>query len=82
MKKVLVIDDCEEFREVVFDLLEDAGYEVQLAGGAAGAIELCEKEKFDIVLCDLVLPTECEFEDDHDSFISNKKDWMKYTKPN
>jgi len=56
MKRVLVIDDCADFREVVSDLLDDAGYKVNVAESAEQALKQCEAETFDIVLCDLVMP--------------------------
>jgi CheY-like chemotaxis protein len=73
MKKVLVIDDCEDFRAMVQDLLKDAGYEVELAEGAEDALMCCERNSFDLIICDLVLPmTEEEsdvFEDENDSVM-------------
>jgi CheY-like chemotaxis protein len=58
MKSILVVDDCEEFRETVGDILSEAGYEVTLAGGADEARELVKERDFQVVICDLVLPVE------------------------
>jgi CheY-like chemotaxis protein len=60
MARVLVVDDCEEFREVISDFLAEAGYEVTPASDAEAAMDLCDKTRFDLVLCDLVLPCEAQ----------------------
>ena len=56
MKKILIIDDSADFREMVKDMLEDADYEVSEASSAEKALSLCEREKFSLIICDLVLP--------------------------
>jgi CheY-like chemotaxis protein len=56
MTRVLVIDDCEELREVVRELLQDAGYLVELAEDSRTALSQMQNNRFDVVLCDLVLP--------------------------
>ena len=65
MTRVLVIDDCEDFREMVYEILKDAGYAVEVADGPETALAQCENNKFDLFLCDLVMPDqEDEFVDD------------------
>ncbi|MDC0359004.1 response regulator [Oligoflexia bacterium] len=68
MESVLVIDDCEDFREVVSDLLEDAGYNVCVASGPDEAREFIKDNKFDLIICDLVMPVDPDegFEDEED----------------
>jgi len=56
MTRILLVDDCEEIREAVVDLLEESGYEVEAAAGPESAWRLCERESFDLILCDLVMP--------------------------
>ena len=56
MTRVLVIDDCEEFCEVVSELLDDAGYQVTVVSDSDQALALCEGQEFEVVLCDLVMP--------------------------
>lgn len=58
MTRVLVIDDCEDFRESVFDILEDAGFEVAIADGPESAANTMQEQTFDVVLCDLVMPVD------------------------
>lgn len=60
MKKVLVIDDCGEFREVVSDLLDDAGYQVVAVSTPEEAEKQCKETHFDTILCDLVMPLDPE----------------------
>jgi CheY-like chemotaxis protein len=56
MGRLLVIDDSDDFRETVSDLLRDAGYEVLTVGSPEeGRLELAAGG-FDLVLCDLVMP--------------------------
>lgn len=56
MGRLLVIDDQGEFREVISDLLRDAGYNVLSVGTPEeGRLELAAGG-FDLVLCDLVMP--------------------------
>ena len=56
MAKILVIDDCKEFRDAVGDVLSEEGYEVAYAESAEEGMALCEAQHFDLVLCDLALP--------------------------
>jgi len=58
MERVLVIDDCEEFLSTIEAILQDAGFGVKVALSPVEARKALSKEKFDIVLCDLVLPME------------------------
>jgi CheY-like chemotaxis protein len=56
MEKVLVIEDCEELREVVGDILEDAGFDVVMATSPECVDEACAQNRFTAIICDLVLP--------------------------
>jgi len=69
MTNILVVDDCEEFREVVSDLLRDSGYTVFLAACPDEGYKHCEAGKMDVILCDLVMPIDLEshFEQDEGS---------------
>jgi two-component system OmpR family response regulator len=58
MTTVLVVDDCGDFRDVVGDILVDAGYKVLLADGPDQAHVLLGHTKPNIVICDLVMPLE------------------------
>lgn len=56
MSRLLIIDDNEDFRETISDLLREAGHEVHSVGSPdEGRAELVQGG-FDLVLCDLVMP--------------------------
>ena len=54
--QVLVVDDSLTSRIVERNLLEPAGYEVDLAENAAEALEKVEKKDYDIFLVDIEMP--------------------------
>ena len=56
MKKILVVEDVEFNRDLVVQLLEE-DYEVVTATNGAQGIELAERERPDLILMDLSLPT-------------------------
>ncbi len=55
-RKVLVIDDEQEMRLFLRNLLEDAGYEVQTVETGEAALKLAEETSFDVILLDIILP--------------------------
>jgi CheY-like chemotaxis protein len=55
-KRVLVIDDDAQDRELVATILEAAGYVVRCAEGATSGLALAEVEPPDVVILDLQLP--------------------------
>jgi DNA-binding response OmpR family regulator len=54
--KILVVDDSEDFRILCKYELEDAGYEVIMAGTGARAMESFRKDNPDLVVLDIKLP--------------------------
>jgi two-component system cell cycle response regulator len=54
--RVLAVDDQRYFRELIEGLLTDEGYEVITASSGEEALHVLEREDFDIVLTDLVMP--------------------------
>jgi FixJ family two-component response regulator/GGDEF domain-containing protein len=54
--RILAVDDQRYFRVYLEDLLEQQGYEVRTAGGGEEALHLLERETFDLVVTDLVMP--------------------------
>jgi len=54
--KVLVVDDDARVREVLRDVVIDQGYQVVDIENGERAIEEMEKQHFDLVFLDLVLP--------------------------
>ncbi|MDO9151067.1 MAG: sigma-54 dependent transcriptional regulator [Methylotenera sp.] len=55
-KHILVIDDEIGIRELLRDILQDEGYQVQLAENAATAREMRMHERPDVVLLDIWMP--------------------------
>ena len=54
--KILVVDDDNNLRETLVDLLEIEGYKVYQAGNGAECLELCAHEFFNVILMDYNLP--------------------------
>jgi len=52
-KRVLIVDDDEDFALILTDVLESRDYTVKSAGNAAKAIELCRGFKPDVALLDI-----------------------------
>lgn len=55
-KTVLIIDDDDDIRATVADILEQKGYRVIGAGDGRMGLEAVEKEKPDLILLDVELP--------------------------
>ncbi len=53
--RILAVDDERYFRTFLEDLLSAEGYAVATAGSAEEALHLLERERFDVVLTDLVM---------------------------
>jgi CRP-like cAMP-binding protein/ActR/RegA family two-component response regulator len=55
-KKVLIIEDNDDIRENVIEILELAGYTVTSASNGKEGVELAFKDVPDIILCDIMMP--------------------------
>jgi CheY-like chemotaxis protein len=60
-KKILVIDDSETNLVLLKAVLEDAGYEVLMAGSSKDAFHYYNNDKPDLILLDLLMPEEDGF---------------------
>jgi CheY-like chemotaxis protein len=54
-KKILVVDDEDFQRELMQKLLSRLGYEVAVAESAEDAFSLLEREKFPVIITDLIM---------------------------
>ena len=54
-QKILVVDDLPDWRATLSGLLEDVGYDVQVADSSARARELLRTDRFDVALLDIRL---------------------------
>ena len=61
-KKILVIDDEEEFREIMKEWLTLKGYEVDVAINGLEGIEKVEESEPNLILLDLQMPVMDGFE--------------------
>jgi signal transduction histidine kinase/ActR/RegA family two-component response regulator len=57
-KRILVVDDDVDARELVRRLLEDCGARVVIAGSSAEALERLQVERFDVLVSDIGMPVE------------------------
>jgi len=60
--KILVVDDDNNLRETMADLLEIEGYKVYQASCASECLTLCQTDTFNIILMDYNLPDETGME--------------------
>jgi CheY-like chemotaxis protein len=56
MAKVLIIDDDEEIRAVLDDLLQEVGFHVNLARNGKEALDILQREQGWVVLLDITMP--------------------------
>lgn len=56
MAKIIVIDDEEDVRIVLKQVLERAGYEVSVASGGREGIDMLREEGADVVITDVIMP--------------------------
>ena len=54
--KILVVDDEKSIRYSMKEILQDEGYEVELAEDGPSALELAGKERYDVSFCDIKMP--------------------------
>ncbi len=57
-KHILVVDDEQDVRNFLFDLLTDNGYSVRQASDGMEAMEELKSSKPDLILLDLQMPKE------------------------
>ncbi len=56
MKKVLLIEDNPEVRENTSEILSLAGYSVLTAENGKAGVDVAQKEKPDLIICDIMMP--------------------------
>src|SRR4051812_28696629 len=54
--RILLVDDHDDTARALARLLGLSGYDVQTATTVAGAIELCDAHRFDLLISDIGLP--------------------------
>ena len=53
---ILIVDDNPEIREIINVLLGGEGFEVSEAGNGGQALTLIEKQDFDLIILDIMMP--------------------------
>lgn len=56
MKKVIVIDDEEDIRFVLGEILARAGFDVRVAANANDGLDLLREHGADVVVTDIIMP--------------------------
>ena len=54
--KVLIVDDERAIRNSLKEILGDEGFDVDVAEDGAIAVQMVEKEKYNIIFCDIKMP--------------------------
>jgi DNA-binding response OmpR family regulator len=62
MAKILCIEDEVELREIITEVLEEAGYDVCVANDGDKGLEMIHYHKPDLVLCDINMPQKDGYE--------------------
>lgn len=55
-KKILIVEDENDARQIFLDILTDAGFDAMAAADGKQALELMQENKFDLVLLDIIMP--------------------------
>ncbi len=56
MRKILLIEDNDDFREMLSLMLERAGYQVVQAVDGADGLHILESDAFDLIITDIIMP--------------------------
>ena len=54
--KILIIDDERSIRNSLKEILVDEGYEVEVAENGAQGCQMADKEKYNVIFCDIKMP--------------------------
>jgi len=55
-KRILVVEDTEDNRQIIRDLLSSAGYDLMEAQDGAEGVEMAKSQRPDLILMDIQLP--------------------------
>ena len=62
MATILVVDDDQDIRELIEEILEGAGHEVTLAADGQEALNKLKRRAYDLVVLDIMMPTMSGYE--------------------
>jgi DNA-binding NtrC family response regulator len=55
-KKILILEDEEQFADLLRQFLEASGYQVAVVGNGVQGLKRIMETDFDVVLCDMLMP--------------------------
>jgi DNA-binding response OmpR family regulator len=55
-KRILIVEDDLAIQSLLSMMLNSHGYETSIAEHGLKAIELLQRERFDIIICDMMMP--------------------------
>tara|TARA_B100000683_G_scaffold272604_1_gene316196 strand:- start:3139 stop:3639 length:501 start_codon:yes stop_codon:yes gene_type:complete len=53
---ILIVDDSEDFLNLLLTYLDDTGCTVAVARDGEDAVDLCERKRFDLIIMDIIMP--------------------------
>ncbi len=56
MKKILVVDDDDLIRDLLFEILDSSGYEVISAANGNQALDILKQQTVDLIITDIIMP--------------------------
>ncbi|MBQ5321377.1 MAG: response regulator transcription factor [Oscillospiraceae bacterium] len=56
MPRILIVDDEEKIRDIIKEYLKFEGFDYEEAGNGLEALNILQKEQFDLVLLDVMMP--------------------------
>jgi two-component system sensor histidine kinase/response regulator len=62
MKKLLLVDDEEDLINIIGQVLEELGYDIQKSVNAEEAMQVCSGNPPDLIICDVKMPAIDGFE--------------------
>lgn len=54
--KILIVDDERAIRNTLKEILSDEGYDVEVAEDGLTALQMVEKEQYNVIFCDIKMP--------------------------
>lgn len=56
MSRILVVEDDQQVRELIVEMLKRSGHEVRVAEDGNAALRLLDAETIDLIITDLIMP--------------------------
>lgn len=56
MQKILIVDDDDLIRDLLYEILTPQGFEIILAENGNRAMEILSRERVDLIITDIIMP--------------------------